>query len=49
MVTPLNQIEMDVTIVISIGAVTEYGRETSFDQTAFVEKYKLMKPVAANY
>jgi hypothetical protein len=28
-VTPLNQIEMDVTIVISIGAVTEYGRETS--------------------
>src|SRR5215471_13531973 len=37
LVTPLNQIEMDVTIMIGIGAVTEYGRETSFDQTAFVE------------
>ena len=29
MVTALKQIEMDVTIVIGIGAVTEYGRETS--------------------
>jgi len=29
MVTALKQIEMDVTIVISIGAVTERGRETS--------------------
>jgi hypothetical protein len=28
-VTPLEQIEMDVTIVIGIGAVTEHGRETS--------------------
>ena len=29
MVTPLNQIEMDMAIVIGIGAVTEHGRETS--------------------
>jgi hypothetical protein len=28
LVTPLKQIEMDVTIVIGIGAVTEHSRET---------------------
>jgi hypothetical protein len=28
MVFPLKQIEMDVTIMIGIGAITEHGRET---------------------